>query len=191
MAKIKRGAIIAGEITGMLGDELVFRQRAGQVIVSAPPDFGRNRQWTEAQRGHHDSFRAAVLYGQRVVADAETKAEYARRAQGTPKNAFNLAVSDYMHAPEIEVVDVSGYKGDMGDGIRVRASDDFEVRGVHVRIVDGEGAVIEEGEAAQSADDPAYWAYTATVDTEADHIKLLVSATDRPGHAGVKEVPVR
>jgi hypothetical protein len=36
-----------------------------------------------------------------------------------------------------------------------------------------------------------YWAYTATVETEADHIKLLVSATDRPGHAGVKEVPVR
>ena len=39
-----------------------------------------------------------------------------------------VAVADWFHAPEVDEVDVSGYKGTVGDAIVIRAGDDFDRR---------------------------------------------------------------
>jgi hypothetical protein len=44
----------------------------------------------------------------------------------------------------------SGYTGQVGEAIVVRASDDFEVEGVNVSLTDAGGNALESGEAVET-----------------------------------------
>ncbi|HEY1202163.1 MAG TPA: hypothetical protein VGE79_14320, partial [Niastella sp.] len=66
---IMRGA------SGALGDELVFRQRAGKTVISVPAARIIDRR-TKEQLLYREKFRQAVTYARKVVADPVQKALY-------------------------------------------------------------------------------------------------------------------
>ena len=179
MAKVAGNLILHG-VSGQIGDQIVIRQRGVKIILSQSP-VASEKEATPAQTAHRQRFQQAIVYGQHVLANADDKAAYDSKATGL-RNGFNVAVADFMKAPQIDEIDVTHYRGAVGDAIRVRATDDFDVQRVTVSIHSADGALIEEGEAVQQ-DNVIDWIYTTTAangDTSGDRIE--VRAYDRPGN---------
>jgi len=85
-------------------------------------------------------------------------------------------------------VDVLAYHGQVGDLISIMARDDFGVASVHVSITDSDNgnALIESGNAVETAVGSGHWVYTATAAVPAGtELKVNVVATDRPGGTAV------
>ena len=147
---------------------LVFRQmKDGRTILASAPDFS-NRKLSKEQRTHHSRFKQAAAYA-RVA--AKTNPSYAKLAEGTAKNAYNIALSDWFHAPVIHEVSRK-------DGcIHVAASDNVLVTKVLVTISDHEGNIIEQGQATMRYD--TLWEYATSAPAEAT---LTVEAFDLAGN---------
>jgi hypothetical protein len=165
MAKVRDNILVRG-LSGKLGDQIVFRTlRDGRTIVCAKPDFS-NRKLSRDQKEHHKRFKAAAAYA-RVA--ARTNPIYAQLAEGTMKNAYNVALGDWFHPPVIRRVERRGRV------IRVQASDDVMVAGVQVAILDEQGKVVEKGEALRGESD--WWEYVPTAEG-----KVVVAARDLAGN---------
>lgn len=61
----KRNSIMKGA-SGALGDELVFRQRAGKTVISLPAVLGPDDP-TDEQLGIRERFRNAIRYAKMVL----------------------------------------------------------------------------------------------------------------------------
>jgi hypothetical protein len=66
--------------------------------------------------------------------------------------AYNFAVSDWWHAPEIHRIERRG------KSIRVEATDNIQVTRIRVTILDEEGTVLQRGEATRTKGN--WWRYT-------------------------------
>ncbi|MGV8134119.1 MAG: hypothetical protein AB2L20_02805 [Mangrovibacterium sp.] len=166
-------------LMGQVGN-FVFRRRRvdGKIFVSRHPGE-QEAEPTEAQLSVREKFQQAAIYGRAAVSNPETKAEYAAAAK-PGQSAYNVAVADFFRAPDIEEVDLSAYAGQVGDVIRIKATDNFKVQQVKVRIENADASLIEEGQAAADADGRS-WTYTATAVNESlTGDKITVTATDRP-----------
>lgn len=149
MAKVRKNIILQG-VSGKFAGQIVFRHlRDGRTILAAVPDFSK-RVLSEAQKAHHAKVKAASAYGK--VASKENPI-YAQLAEGTTKNAYNMAIADFFHAPVIHDVQREGLL------LQVWASDDVMVTRVHVTILGDDGMVLEEGNASQEEGDPKRWKF--------------------------------
>lgn len=178
MAKVKNNIITQG-LSGSLGDQIVFRKdKAGRTIVSAKPTFSANRTFNTGQLAHQDAFREAIAYAK----TAKDNAIYISKAEGTPMNAYNVAVADWFNKPQVLEIDTDGWNGQVGQIIRVKAMDDIQVTKVQVVITDANNAVLEQGEAVQA--DGLWWDYTTTdsVATPAT-ARIVATAQDLPGNS--------
>jgi hypothetical protein len=176
-------------LSGQVGN-LVFRLRKedGKVFVSAHPS-AREGEPSEEQLKVESRFQEAVIYGKSVLADPATKALYKEKA-GPGQSAYNVAVADYCSAPDIKEVDLSAYTGQAGTVIKIKATDDFKVVKVHVKIADTAGTLIEEGDAVLNTDG-LYWIYTATVfNVSPTGDKITVTAWDLPNNSTVQSAVV-
>jgi hypothetical protein len=178
MAK-QKGNVVTHGLSGKVGGMLVFRQTATGTVIQSPPRVSGTV--SEAQRAQRRKFQRAVLYAGAAVSDPETGPLYAAKA-GKGRTPRIVAIADYLHAPDIERIDVSGYHGQPGDVIRIEAIDDVAVREVKVVITGADGAPVEEGFAVAEA--TGYeWTYTAT--TVNDNLagdRIEVYASDLPGN---------
>lgn len=80
--------------SGALGDELVFKQRAGKTVISLPQP-PRIDNPTNAQLAVRSKFREAERYAKAVIADPVLKATYLARAEAGV-SAYNMAISDFL-----------------------------------------------------------------------------------------------
>src|SRR3972149_1767766 len=94
-------------------------------------------------------------------------------------SAHNVAERAKMNKPQIPEIDVKGWNGQAGQPIRVKATDDVQVIRVSVVIGDGNGTVLEQGNASQ--DEGQWWTYVTTVQTNGSR-SLKITAHDRPGN---------
>ena len=109
------------------------------------------------------------------------------KVRKTIKPAFCLTVADFFNAPSVDEVDLSGYSGQPGDLIVIRASDDFEVADVGVVLSQADGSPIEKGAAVETPAHSSRWVYTASVEVETGTtVQVMVTAMDRPGNRTVK-----
>jgi hypothetical protein len=186
MAKVAGNIILHGA-SGTIGGQIVVRQRGKTVILAQAPG-ARSKEATPAQVAQQQHFQRAIVYGTSTLADAESKAAYASKATAS-RSGYNVAVADFMHAPNIDEIDVTNYSGAAGDTIRIRATDDFEVKQVTISIHNADGSLVEAGDAVQQAN-KIDWIYMATAentDTAGDRIEIR--ALDRPGNvADVEQV---
>jgi hypothetical protein len=192
MARVFKNAIIQGLI-GSLGGQIVLRQdSAGRTIVSLRPTFRADRTFSERQKAQQERFRQAVAYAKAASRDEPA---YQARAGGG-RSAFNLAVADWFNPPQIVEADLSAWTGEAGQPIRIRATDDFQVRQVSVAIGDGAGAELEAGPAARV---DGWWVYTTRAPLPADSTvrataavyvtaAVYITAVDLPGHVAQAEV---
>lgn len=166
-------------LSGQVGN-LVFRRRKsdGKVFVARQPAAFEGEP-SVAQKAIQSKFQQAVIYGRTATTDPAVKAAYAEKASGG-KTAFNVAVADYFNAPDIQEVDVTSYNGRITSIIRIRATDDFAVKSIHVSILNGDDTLVEEGYAVLHANG-VDWIYTASALNESlTGDKIIVTASDIP-----------
>jgi hypothetical protein len=171
MAQVKDNPITEG-FSGKFGRRLVFRHmKDGRTIVATRPDY-TDHKWTPDQRVHHNRFQQAAAYAR---AASRTIPLYAELARGTPKNAYNLALSDWFHPPVIHEVTRQG------ENIRVNATDNVQVARVRIKIMSEEGQTLEQCEAASAINDD-WWEFQTSTDG-----KLIVEAFDLAGNITKRE----
>ena len=176
--------IITHGLSGKVGDMLVFSQRNGKTIVSTPPRH--TKEPTEKQKAHAQLFQQAVIYAKAAIKSLETKAAYEAAAE-KGVNAYNIAVADMLHAPDIEEINLAGYTGKPGDIITIKATDDFKVLAVMVEIHNADGSMVESGNASLRTNG-LEWVYEATVNNPDLHgDRIVVKATDMPANLAEKE----
>ena len=182
MARVRRNIVVEG-LAGMLASQLVFKHdKAGRTIISIKPRFDENREFTPAQMAQQERFQEATAYAKDAI---QTEAVYAEKAVGTAMSAYNVAVADWFHTPEVTEIDVSNYTGQEGQVIRARVMDDVQVTRVTMVITTDAGEVVEQGE--MTHEQGVWYTYT-TVDTCPDGpARVIVTGLDLPGHAGVEE----
>lgn len=178
MAKVADNIVTTG-LSGKLGNQLVFRNRDGKTYVSKAPK--KSDKTTEAQLEHRLKFQEAVLYAKNAIKDETTKELY-DSSKKDGKSVYNIAVADFLNAPQINEIDVTNYNGQIGSYIQVRATDDFDVVAVTVTIQNADGSLVESGNAMLQPGS-SWWRYTATAANESlASDKITVRATDIPGN---------
>jgi hypothetical protein len=176
MAKVRNNIVMHG-LSGTLGDQITVKQdKAGRTIMSVKATYPEDRQFTEQQKAQQEQFKEAAAYAKGA---AKVEPMYAQKAEGTPKSAYNVAMADWFHPPEIADIDLAQWTGQAGQTIRIKASDDMKVSRVTVVITDENDAVLEQG--AATAGDGVWWNYTTTA-AASGQPKVVVSAADLPGH---------
>lgn len=156
---------------------IIKHDRSGRIILARRPTFAKDRQFSEAQKAQQRRFREAAQYASSAM---NKEPIYREIAAGTTRTAYNIALSDWFHGPEIEMIDLSEWTGRPGESIRIRALDDVIVRCVTVIIANGEDMVIEQGAAAQE-EDASWWVYTTT-EAVLGSAKVIALAEDLPGN---------
>ncbi len=183
MARSKNNVVTHG-LSGKVGDLLVFSQRNGKTFVGKVPKES-TKELSEGQKAHRLKFQKAVLYAKSVLNDPAKKELYEEgvdRSKG--QTTYNVAVADLLNAPDIESIDLSAYTGNVGDVIRIMVTDDFGVEEVKVKIENGDGSLVEEGNAVNSG---VEWIYTATVqNTDLVGDKVTITASDAPANLSEK-----
>lgn len=130
----------------------------------------------EEEQALWDSFCDAVTYARQ----AQHREEYLEVARERNASPLQVATADFLHAPEIHRVDLTGYHGRPGDPIRVFATDDVEVTRVGILITDGQNHLVEMGMARRIG--VGDWVYEATRQSPSKHVRVIVDAADLPGH---------
>ena len=59
-------------------------------------------------------------------------------------------------------LDLSGYRGQVGDAIFITATDDIGLANLHVKIASDQGTTLEHGPAEENGVGSGKWTYTAT-----------------------------
>jgi hypothetical protein len=143
---------------GSIG-KLVFKKYKGRTIVgrkvksSKPP--------TEGQLAQRAEFREASDFAKTVKADPDLLAFYEPIAKQRDVTVRVVAMGDYMTKPTIKPLDLSGYRGQAGDVIVIKATDDIGLKALHVSI-SSQGTLVEHGPAEEIGVGSGKWAYTAT-----------------------------
>jgi hypothetical protein len=179
MAQSNENPLTKG-LSGSIGKELTYRQRAGKTIVSkyrrkttVPP--------TEKLVSIRGVFASAIAYARKVINDPALKAMYEAAAK-EGQTAFNVATSDALKAPQVTAILMDGYCGNPGDHIVIDAMDDFKVAAVAVFIQQATGEWLEHGNAVL---DPGTtkWFYKAMAANPAPEGSVITAmAKDLPGN---------
>lgn len=185
MAKSRNNVVTHG-LSGLIGDLLVFRQRANKTIVADRPKLS-TKQPTAIQMEIRERFKRASRYAKSVLNNLVLKAGYQQAAK-PGQTAHNVAFADYQKSPEFyEEVNLSSYTGTIGDEIIVSVIDDFKVKTVHVEIKTPEDLSLEAGYAVQ-AENELDWVYVTTAaNTELAGSRIIFTASDYPGNQTVLE----
>ncbi len=141
MSKVLFHGSIKG-FSGRIGN-LIFRQMPdGSTVVSPAPKKKNSRQKKRAkekrspsQKAHNERFSDSSSYARWASRQNPVYAELA--AADPMRNAYNFAISDWFHPPEIQRVERRGKH------IRVEATDNIQVARVQVTLLDEEGKVLE------------------------------------------------
>ena len=170
----------AGKLKGRIGD-LVYYELNGKPCVRGVPH--REVPPTPAEKNNRDRFRAASKFAPSTLTDPTQKARYSAAAAKTGSTAYNVAVSDFMHAPVITEVDLTGFTGGAGQFIRIRVEEKkIGAATVKVVIADRSQTVLEQG-AASLENDGVTWSYTAQEEIPQDRsLWITITAVDQPGH---------
>jgi len=136
MAQIRSNPIMTGA-SGMLGGIVVYRQFRGKTLLCNRPE--KCPVITAHQQKMKSRFLEAVAFAKKMIADPETKALYQPGPDSKFTSAYAAALADYLKRPVIDDVDASGYCGNEGEVIVVKASDIARTLTVDVTIVSIDG----------------------------------------------------
>jgi len=167
---------------GMQGtlDEVTYKRFEDRTI-SLPKPTAFTGPPTAAQVRVRERFTEAASYAKAVMRDPARLAVYAAAAKAIGRQSvFPVIMGDYLNLPEVKEIDLVDYTGHVGDPIKIRAVDDFEVVAVKVTIRNAAGATIEQGQATKG---DTRWVYRAQTVAPTDQtLTIEAEASDRPGN---------
>ena len=82
------------ELRGKMGD-WTYRRMYGQQTIMKTPDMSKVK-WSKAQNSNRERFAEAIYYAKQAMADPKVKAHYEKAARKADRQAFRVAVSDYL-----------------------------------------------------------------------------------------------
>lgn len=178
--------VLTHGLSGLVGEMLVFRQKAGRTIVASRPR-PTSKPVKAISVAIRERFKRAASYAASIMSNLTLREEYQQTAKAG-QSAYNMAFTDYQKAPEIyEDINLAVYTGAIGEAIEVSVMDDFRVESVHVQIKTAADVLVEEGAAVQSPNG-LDWIYTTTVvNAEVPGSKIKIKAKDLPGNETVLE----
>ncbi|MHC1769245.1 MAG: hypothetical protein AB9869_34015 [Verrucomicrobiia bacterium] len=177
----------AGELKGRVGEMVIAKHKPGVKVVRKRPV--RTSPPTPGEIANQERFARATAYAKSLKSDPERRAVYGIAARLAHRRAVNIAQSDCLQPPQIEKIDASEYQGRIGDLIRIKATDDFEVLRIGILIQDMAGTSIESGLATKESDTSAWWHYRATVGASVGQTLVIqATAEDRAGNATVDKI---
>jgi hypothetical protein len=177
MAESKNNPLTKG-LSGKIGNGIVFSQRGNKTFASSPPRKRPGPPHPNQEPGQ-TKFQQAVVFGKAITEDPDVKEIYGDSA-GPGQSAYNVAIADFISAPDISEIDLDSYTGLPGSIIKINVTDNFLVTSVYVHIHNPDGTLVEEGNAIFDLN-TFYWVYTATVsNTELNGDRIMVTATDFP-----------
>ena len=165
--------------SGMLGNVVVYRQFRGKTFMCNRP--AKSKILTPHQQKMKSRFLEAVAFAKKQIADPVTKALYQPGPDSKFTSAYAAALADYLKRPVIEQVDVSGYQGNAGDVVIVKASDVARTLIVAVSVFGVDGRVLEHGYAVENVFTDAYVFKADQRNSLVRGSKILVTVKDRPG----------
>ena len=167
-------------LDGVLGGQFLVRtgKISGRTNVSAKMDCVTSREDSPAQEAQKQAFQEASAY-----ADANRENPiYIAKAKGKKdkkRQPYNVAMADWFHQPQVLEIDLKGWRGAIGEVIRVLAADDVRVAQVRIEISDETGAIIEAGEATKNY--IQWWEYPVQGAMRGE-CTVTALASDLPGH---------
>ncbi len=183
MAKVGLNAITS-HFRGLVGD-VVFKRIGGKLYATRRPAPRKTKPKAE-EKERRKRFAAANKYAQKVVGDPELKAGYAATAKKLRRRIYNLALSDYLTAPQITDVTYSLH-WQQGGKIVVTTPNDDKIAAMHVVLRDAAGRVIERGEPTPARKS---WRYDTQVPRTGGPLTIEVTAADRLGKTTTRKVEV-
>ena len=183
--------VITSNYSGRVGD-VVFRKYNGKSVMAKRPDCSKVVK-SPAQLAIMAKFGRASKYSKVVNSDPQLSEGYSEKKKKMKyKDVYHAAMSDCLTKPKVQKVDLTTYRGQTGNVIRISAWDKFRVETVNVMILNNKGQLVESGPAVT----PPFsgnreWAYTATVENvDYKSCRILVRVKDRPGNVVEAEVDV-
>lgn len=170
----------------MLGGVIVYREVNGMTLMCNRPR--KRNQLTPHQKAIRARFLLAVAYARDKMKDPDAKAAYAAGITSAKTNAYTVALTDYLTPPKVETIDISQYRGAIGDMVVIHATDDFKVASVQVAIYNPEGALLEKGDAIPGEERPVWLYATTTSGADLPGTRFVAVARDNAGNTGTNEV---
>jgi hypothetical protein len=165
---------------GSIG-KLVFKKYKGRTIVarksvtSKPP--------TDGQLFQRAKFADAAAFVKTVFANPALLAFYEPIAKQRDLTVRAVAMGDFLKKPSIKPLDLSDYKGRIGDPITIRVYDDIGLADLNVKILTQNGTPIESGQAVEEGERSGKWIYTATaVAALGSDVFIEVTGIDHAGN---------
>jgi DUF917 family protein len=183
--------VITKHFHGRIGD-VVLRWVAGKSVMSKRPDCSKVVK-SAAQLANQAKFGKASKYSKAVKNDPQLSEDYSEKKKKTKyKDVYHAAMSDFMTKPKVQKVELTTYRGQPGNMIRISAWDKFRVETVSVMILNKMGQLIEKGPAvARTFSGNREWDYIATVENiDYKSCRILVQVKDRPGNVVKAEVDI-
>lgn len=176
------------ELSGLLGENVSVRKVRGRVVVTNHRPRP-NTKVSPARAAVLAKFREAVQYATQQIELDASRELYQKGVNSRLRSAYSVAMSDYLAEPKVHFIETMDYRGNIGDTIAVKATDDFMVTGVKLVITASDGSVIEEGEAGPDVQKINIWSYQATVaNPSLPGTTIKAVAFDRPGNKASLEV---
>ncbi|MEJ1240660.1 hypothetical protein WBG78_21125 [Chryseolinea sp. T2] len=184
MPKIRNNPILQ-KVTGTLGETVVIRQtKNGPVMANAP---SKPEKYHPTQIASQNRFRHAKNYGNNSKVNESLRAMYATGITKKKNSVYQVALTDYMKAPEIRRIETDEYRGQPGNEIFIYAIDDFRVTSVTVVIISAAGKEIERGEAVLSERVRDFWIYTTRSEISSlAGTAITATAKDTPGNSATR-----
>ena len=184
MSKIRKPT--RADISAILSHAAVIRKYRNQTVISVVTTPRRSK--SARKKASNDRFKEANNWAKHVLRDPGMKALYAKGINGKLSSAHTVAVSDYLQAPVIHYINLKDHTGAVGDKIRIKATDNFQVTAVEVTITNAKGILVEKGQATRYSRKPAMWSYILTVaNPDLPGTVISVIARDRPGNTAALE----
>ena len=144
---------------GSIG-RLVFKRYKGRTIVARKGIL--TKEPTDGQLSQQEHFKEGVAYAKSVLADPVAREFYEPIALQRESSIYVVALRDFLKLPTIKPLNLTKYKGQIGDTIAIRTTDDIGLADLDVKIIAQDGTPIEQGKAVENGAGSGKWTYTAT-----------------------------
>ena len=159
MTKVRfKGPIagFSGEMDGMVFADTKKKNRTTAYVKKNYPP-------SEAQLDVQARVAKAARRVKTKLEDPTVRAFYESIAQERNSLPHLVAIKDWMVQPTFKPLDLSEYKGNVGDKISVVAKDDIGLASVIFTLTAVDGTRLEQGPAIEDGVRTGDWVYTATV----------------------------
>ncbi len=148
-------------LSGKMGDWVYHYKKGSQkTYISETPVFTKDD--TQAQLDQRERFGDANRFASAVLDDPVCAEFYQEMAEARGITPHNAACSDYFNVPYFKPLDLSKYKGQVGDPIAIRVENENGLVSLEVTINKQDGTDIEKGKAVEQGNRSGRWIYTAT-----------------------------